>query len=128
MKVEISIGELVDRVTILSIKCERVHDDAKLVNIKYEYGQLKKAMESIGMTERDSEFLELRSVNERLWAIEDRLREKENRKEFDDQFIELARSVYIENDVRAALKRRINISKGSRVIEEKSYSDYRQQG
>jgi hypothetical protein len=124
VKVEISIGELVDRVTILSIKWERIRDEAKLVNIRYEYGQLTKAMESIGITERDREFLELRRVNERLWEIEDRIRDKEHKMEFDEEFIQLARSVYLENDTRAAIKRRINIQRGSPIIEEKSYTDY----
>jgi hypothetical protein len=124
VKVEISIGELVDRVTILSIKCERMHDEEKLVNVRYEYRLLRDAMHAVGITERSAEFIELRRTNERLWEIEDKIREKEHTKEFDEEFIQLARSVYFENDTRAAVKRKINLEKGSRIIEEKLYTDY----
>ena len=126
MKVEVSIGELVDRVTILSIKSERIHDEAKLVNVRYEYLQLKEAMQSVGITECDREFVELRRVNVKLWEIEDKIRDKEHKKEFDEEFIQLARSVYLENDTRAAIKRKINHERGSQIIEEKSYTNYGQ--
>jgi hypothetical protein len=125
VKVEISIGELVDRVTILAIKSERIRDKDKLVNVLFEYHQLREAMHAVGIREDDSAFSELRRVNEKLWEIEDKIREKEHEKEFDDEFIQLARSVYLENDKRAAVKRKINLERGSQIIEEKSYTEYR---
>ena len=124
MKVEISIGELVDRVTILAIKSERIGDEAKLANVRYEYHQLREAMHAIGITERDSAYLELRRVNEKLWEIEDRIRDKQPKMEFDEVFIQLASSVYLENDTRAAIKRTINLQRKSPIVEEKSYTDY----
>lgn len=124
MKIEISNGELVDKVTILHIKREKVSDAAKLANIEKEYELLRKAMSNINITVESPEFSRLLEVNLRLWDIEDRIRQKEARQEFDDEFIQLARSVYFENDQRAAIKKEINLKTGSDLVEEKQYVDY----
>lgn len=124
MKIDVSIGELVDKVTILSIKLKKIKNKNKLVHIEKEYALLYKAMESIGLTVESETFKELENINLTLWEIEDKIRIKEAGKEFDADFIELARSVYIHNDHRAALKRNLNIAHGSEFIEEKEYADY----
>ena len=124
MKVEISSGELVDKVTILEIKLEKIGDPVKLPNVSREYDLLKHAMEAAGIAADSDDFKELKAVNLRLWEIEDRIRRKERDQEFDEEFIELARSVYRENDRRFELKRRINEMTGSEIIEEKEYVDY----
>jgi hypothetical protein len=125
--VPISPGELIDKITILRIKTARILDAAKLANVRLELDLLEK-------TWRDSPFAAadilrderaLQEVNERLWDIEDRIREKEARQTFDREFIELARAVYHANDERAAIKRRINAALGSRLMEVKSYQPYR---
>lgn len=124
--VPLSPGELLDKITILRIKTARILDAAKLANVRLE-------LELLEMTWRDSHFAAgdiarderaLQEVNERLWDIEDRLREKEARQIFDREFIELARAVYHSNDERAAIKKRINLTLGSRLMEEKSYQGY----
>lgn len=125
MKIDVSIGELVDKVTILAIKLSKIKDGGKLKNIKMEYELLKVSMESIGITEDSEEFLHLKAVNLNLWEIEDKIRIKEKNKEFDDEFIQLARSVYLENDKRFDLKKEINLKYGSELIEEKEYVDYK---
>lgn len=126
IKIEISYGELLDKITILQIKQERITDPEKLENIGKELEILSASWSSSPSSEIDveSEMKELRGVNEKLWEIEDAIREKEAKKEFDEKFIELARAVYINNDERARLKRRLNIKLGSGLQEEKSYSDY----
>lgn len=124
MKVEISIGGLVDRVSILSIKLSRIKDPEKLKNIRLEYDMLVVAMRQVGIEVNDSIFGQLRDINLKLWDIENGLRSKEAKKEFDDEFVELARSVYINNDERAALKRKISVDFGSAIIEENEYSHY----
>jgi hypothetical protein len=124
MKVEISIGGLVDRVSILSIKLSRIKDPEKLKNIRIEYDMLVVAMRQVGIEVNDSIFGQLRDINLKLWDIENGLRSKEAKKEFDDEFVELARSVYINNDERAALKRKISVDFGSAIIEENEYSHY----
>lgn len=125
MKIEISTGELVDKVTILAIKLEKISDPAKIKNIRREYELLLKPMAQCGI-ETDSEaFLALKEVNLKLWDIEDRIRIKEAAKAFDSEFIDLARSVYFTNDERAEIKKRINLATGSELVEEKEYVDYK---
>ncbi|MDA8350882.1 MAG: DUF6165 family protein [Pseudomonadota bacterium] len=124
--VPISPGELLDKITILRIKAERMRDAAKLANVRLELELLEQTWrEACGAADVASEERALQAVNERLWDIEDRIRAKEAARAFDAQFIELARSVYIENDERAAVKKRINLALGSRLLEEKSYQAYR---
>jgi len=124
--VPISPGELLDKITILRIKAERIGDAAKLANVRLELKLLEQTWrEACGTVDVATEERALQAVNERLWDIEDRIRAKEAERAFDAQFIELARSVYIENDERAAVKKRINLALGSRLLEEKSYQAYR---
>ena len=124
--VAISPGELLDKITILRIKSARMADAAKLENVRLELGLLERTWRDSGCDRfdvaRDEQALQ--EVNERLWVIEDRIREKEAARAFDAEFIELARSVYIENDSRAAIKKRVNLAMGSRIVEEKSYKPY----
>lgn len=126
VSVPISIGELIDKLTILEIKSERIADAQKLINIRKELSFLREIWNSLAQASRPITELRarLKSVNEILWDIEDQIRVKEARQEFDEKFIELARAVYTHNDHRAALKRRINLALGSEVIEEKSYAEY----
>jgi hypothetical protein len=125
MKVDVSIGELVDKVTILKIKLDKIKSEEKLKNIKKEYDILNDKMESTGVKEDNPDFIELRKVNEALWDIEDKIRIKEMNKEFDDEFIQLARSVYFQNDKRSDIKRNINLTFNSELVEEKEYVDYK---
>lgn len=125
MLVEVSIGEVVDKVTILSIKLEKFKDQVKRENVQREYNILVKDINELGITEKSAEFIDLRAVNVKLWNIEDRIRVKELHQEFDKEFIEVARSVYFENDVRAEIKKRINLKFGSELVEEKEYVDYK---
>jgi len=124
--VPISPGELLDKITILRIKKERVRDPAKLANVCLELELLEQTWRQSGCAaaSRGEDEHALRGVNEKLWDIEDRIRSKESTQSFDAEFIELARSVYLTNDERAVIKRRINISLGSRILEEKSYASY----
>lgn len=126
MKVEISTGEFLDKLTILQIKSERIADPEKLNSINKELNLLQDIWQHSPHheTNLDPEMAELKKVNEALWDIEDDIRDKERRKEFDQVFIELARSVYLKNDMRAAIKRTINMKTGSELIEEKSYAEY----
>lgn len=124
MKIEVSIGELVDKVSILTIKLEKIVNPRKRSNISKEYDLLSKAMQEIGIKTDNQEYEALCRVNRKLWDIEDRIRLKEAHKAFDDDFIELARAVYFTNDERAAIKRRINEAFGSELMEEKEYVDY----
>ena len=125
--VPLSPGELLDKITILRIKEARILDAGKLANVKLELALLEETWRSCGGSTHDVALDEraLLNVNERLWDIEDRIREKEARQTFDRDFIELARAVYICNDERAAIKKRINVQLGSRLVEEKSYKQYR---
>ena len=125
MKIEISVGELVDKVTILSIKLQKIQNVQNRANIAKEYEILHRSMEAAGIAADSDEFKRLKEINLILWDIEDRIRLKEAKKEFDDEFIELARSVYIQNDQRYELKRKINLSTNSALIEEKEYVDYK---
>ncbi len=124
MKIEVSVGEIVDKLSILQIKKENIIDKEKLQNVNKEYLYLHEIVFSELNINHDDDYLRLLEVNKTLWKIEDDIREKESKKEFDNQFIELARSVYITNDVRANIKKSINIKYGSLFVEEKSYSDY----
>ncbi len=124
--VDVSVGELIDKITILEIKAARLGDPAQLSNVKNELKSLVAARDaalppSAELTELS---LLLKRINERLWCIEDDIRDRERAKDFGPRFIELARSVYVCNDERAALKRRINELLGSRIVEEKSYAPY----
>lgn len=126
--VPISPGELLDKITILRIKAQRMTDREKLDNVRHELELLEKTWrESARQAGADvsAEERALEAVNARLWDIEDDIREKELQRAFDARFIELARAVYINNDERAAIKKRINQKLGSKIVEEKSYKDYR---
>lgn len=126
ISIPISIGELIDKITILEIKSERVDDIEKLKNINKELALLSSTWNSssYAASEISKERAQLKSVNETLWDIEDQIRLKEAQGQFDETFIELARAVYINNDKRAAIKREINTILGSDIFEEKSYADY----
>lgn len=120
----VSVGELVDKITILRIKSRRIKDQEKLININYELNQLISVFSKLDIPDILFEFVELEDINRELWDIEDDIREKERSKQFDDEFIELARAVYITNDKRSEVKKQINIKVGSDLIEEKSYEQY----
>lgn len=125
MEIEVSIGEIVDKATILEIKLEEIKDENKLEFIKKEYQYLKDIIENkIGFLFNSQRFIDLKKINKHLWVIEDKIREKEKNSEFDSEFIELARSVYKTNDLRASLKLSINLIYKSEFIEVKSYSKY----
>ena len=120
--VPVSIGELYDKYTILQIKQERIKDEGKLVFINKELEYLKKHTDTFNL---DASLVrELKTVNEILWNVEDNIRDKERRKEFDAEFISLARNVYIKNSERSQLKNKINSNLNSELIDIKSYSEY----
>ena len=124
--VPISWGELLDKISILEIKRERIGDAAALANVLNELRLLERAAEPVaGAAAIVALRARLKSVNERLWEIEDGIREKEREGDFGEDFVALARSVYQRNDERAAIKREINLLLGSDLIEEKSYADSR---
>ena len=124
--VEISPGEMIDKITILLIKSERIKDEVQLANVRHELSVLSEEMDKNIPRSPDLDILvsELKSVNEALWGIEDDIRDCERAEEYSQLFIDLARSVYITNDKRADLKRDINLLLGSRIMEEKSYKPY----
>ena len=126
VNIEISIGEFFDKLTILEIKKQQIKDDSKLVNINTELDALNELLSGLAFSRADveSEVAELKAINEKLWVIEDDIRDKEAAKSFGQAFIELARSVYFTNDRRSEVKRDINIKLGSDFIEEKSYEEY----
>ena len=126
INIEISIGEFWDKITILQIKADRIKDKDKLVNITKELNQLVNHWEKTSHNEIEinEELKNLRHINEQLWDIEDDIRDKEQAQEFDDVFVELARSVYFINDKRAEVKKEINEKMGSSLVEEKSYKEY----
>jgi hypothetical protein len=128
IRVPISPGELLDKITILRIKAQRMSDPAKLANVHAELTALEETWGDSAYAKIDihAEIDALLGVNQRLWVIEDDIRDKERAQAFDAQFVSLARAVYIENDERAAIKRRINTRLGSTLIEEKSYRTYKQ--
>lgn len=121
-----SVGELLDKISILKIKQEKITDVQKLANINRELTELESIWISTQNPTIDLEELseQLKTVNSALWDIEDKIREKESTDSFDQEFIELARSVYKQNDLRAALKKEINLRSGSAFVEEKSYQQY----
>ncbi len=125
--VPVSPGELLDKITILRIKSARMTDPAKLANVRVELDALERTWRDSGaaIPAVAPDEAALQRVNEALWDIEDRIRDKEAAAEFDAAFIELARAVYVTNDERAAIKKRINTALGSRIVEEKSYQPYR---
>jgi hypothetical protein len=127
IKVPVSPGELLDKITILRIKSARMRDASKLANVRTELEALERIWSASPYAAIDvaSEVSALLAVNERLWTIEDDIRDKERAQSFDGEFVRLARAVYIENDERAAIKRRLNVKLGSSLIEEKSYADYK---
>ena len=124
--IPVSWGELVDKITILEIKSERLTDTKALLNVRKELDLLSRIFSDAGQAVTRIRDLktQLRKINETLWVIEDSIREKERTKSFDGEFIELARSVYVSNDERARIKREINKALGSDLMEEKSYSAY----
>jgi len=126
VQTEISIGEFFDKLTILEIKKARINSAEKLVNINHELNVLNELLAEQLFTREsiETEVKALREVNEALWEIEDDIRDKEAKKEFDERFIELARAVYITNDKRSDIKRDINLKLGSDFVEEKSYEEY----
>ena len=126
VRIEVSPGELVDKITILEIKLARLSDAGALANVRREHEMLAAERDKALSVSADLDRLtaELRSANEALWVIEDDIRERERAKDFGARFVELARAVYRNNDRRAALKREINELLGSAIIEEKSYSKY----
>jgi hypothetical protein len=126
IQVPVSYGELIDKITILEIKAERISDAARVANVRNELALLTRVWSDDAASGIDigAQRVRLKAVNEALWDIEDRIRLKEKAQAFDAEFIELARSVYIRNDERAAIKRAINERLGSPLVEEKSYQDY----
>lgn len=124
--VPVSFGELLDKISILQIKSERISDEAKLANIRTELSALEKTWMAHPAGVKDIARLraELKAVNERLWEIEDDIRLQDKAQAFDARFVELARSVYLQNDERARIKKDINLALGSLYVEEKSYKDY----
>ena len=121
-----SVGELLDKLTILEIKAEKIKDLGKLKNINYELKLLQQTWLETGLSHAKTEALkdDLKIVNLKLWKIEDDIRIKEKNRQFDEEFIQLARSVYYQNDDRAQVKKAINILTGSDLVEEKSYQSY----
>lgn len=126
IEVEVSIGELLDKITILEIKQERIKQEDKLKNIQKELSQLLRVKnESLNFNDEiDELYQSLKSTNEALWEIEDEIRNCERVKDFGPQFIQLARKVYNQNDIRCMIKRELNEKLGSELKEEKSYSNY----
>ena len=123
MIIEISIGEAFDRLTILKIKSEKIKDEAKLTNVMKEYYYLQNLMkDELEVDEDNEDFKRLLEINETLWDVEDLLREFEKENSFGQEFIHLARSVYVLNDKRATVKKEINLAYGSQFVEEKSYN------
>ena len=127
IRVPISPGEMIDKITILRIKSQRMTDPQKLHNVRTELEALLATWQASPYAAADiaADEAALQAVNERLWVIEDDIRDKERAQAFDAGFIALARAVYFENDERAAIKRRINVRLGSLLVEEKSYSSYK---
>lgn len=124
--VPLSPGEMLDKITILRIKAARMSDPVKVANVKHELALLEKTWRDSGAAAVDigDEEANLTRVNEKLWVVEDEIRDEERAKRFGDKFIELARAVYVVNDERAAIKKRINTAMGSTIVEEKSYQSY----
>ena len=130
LQVPVSVGEVVDKVTILEIKSNRISDESKLKNIRAELEQLRPLVSGgvFDSAEVSALFDGLRAVNGELWDIEDDIRAEEAAGRFGERFIELARAVYVTNDRRAELKKKLNLATGSDLVEEKSYEDYSGKG
>ena len=130
IRIDVSPGELIDKITILEIKAARFTDVEKLANVQRELALLQRAHAQTIAVSAEIERLtdELRRVNRQLWEIEDAIRVCEQQQDFGAKFIELARSVYHTNDIRAALKKQINEQLGSTIVEEKEYVDYGDDG
>lgn len=125
MTIEVSNGELIDKITILQIKKEEIRDKQKLSNVEREYVSLLHSASLLLNTKEVQQLCEqLKDVNHELWRIEDAIREKERAKTFDQEFVQLARSVYVTNDKRAAIKKQIDKITNSKLTEEKSYEKY----
>ena len=125
MKIEVSIGEVVDKYTILTIKKLFIHDSEKLVNVEKEWKLIKSALlKKYPETLTEPFTQELYDINKKLWKVEDDLRDCEHKNYFGEKFVELAREVYQLNDVRAIIKKQINEKYGSELIEEKSYKQH----
>lgn len=124
IEVPISIGELVDKITILEIKSFKITNSKQLAFITKEYEALLDKMHNLGLEQSAKLYHDLSEVNRSLWDIEDSIRIKEGKGEFDDEFIRLARSVYFQNDKRATIKRVINETTNSELVEVKQYSKY----
>ena len=127
MKVEVSNGELLDKLTILELKMSNISDDKKLINVRKEFNELNPLAKLLFEKFKDgllTKYKELALINSELWKIEDDIRECEKNKNFGEKFVELARAVYFTNDKRSDVKKQINILTGSGFIEEKSYEDY----
>ncbi|WP_039916320.1 DUF6165 family protein [Cellvibrio mixtus] len=124
----ISLGELIDKITILEIKAVHISDETKLKNVTHELNILNEKVDSLldatGKTKLEPLKKSLKDINQELWVIEDDIRDCERDKDFSDKFIQLARAVYFTNDKRAAVKKDINLAFGSELIEEKSYKNY----
>ena len=126
ISIPVSVGELIDKITILGIKKIKIKDKNKLLNVNREYKYLKEILrKKIKISLKiKNEILALKKINLKLWNIEDKKRKAEKNKKFDSAFIKYARNVYIYNDIRAKIKHNINVLAGSKIIEEKSYSRY----
>lgn len=126
IKVPVSFGEVLDKITILEIKSERIADATKVRNVQLELDELSRTWdEAVGDPATIAGLrAQLKAVNEELWVIEDDIRDQEAAQDFGPRFIELARAVYVTNDRRAAIKKEVNLALGSRFVEEKSYQDY----
>ena len=127
MKIEVSNGEILDKITILVIKSKKITDPIKLKNINNELDELQPFLDVVNYESNstvNSLVKELESVNEKLWNVEDKLRDKERSKQFDDEFIKLARDVYFTNDERSRIKKNLNEVTNSKLVEEKSYQKY----
>ncbi|GIR95380.1 MAG: hypothetical protein CM15mP98_03500 [Paracoccaceae bacterium] len=128
MKVEVSNGELLDKLSILELKLKNIKDDKKLINIKNEHGGLSPLCNNLFDNygnELRSLYAKLSEINAELWKIEDDIRECERNKDFGDEFVRLARAVYFTNDKRSDVKKSINLLTESGFVEEKSYEDYK---
>lgn len=124
MEIEVSVGEIVDKLSILQIKKENITDEVKLENVTKEFLYLHEIVFAKLNVSHEEQYVRLLEVNRELWDIEDKIRDKERDQEFDIEFIELARSVYFTNDKRAEIKKEINLKYNSTFVEEKSYNPY----
>ena len=127
ISVPVSPGELIDKLTILEIKSERMSDAKKIANVKLELQLLSDTWSKSDFAKIDisTEWSELKRINAELWDIEDKIRDEERHQRFGEEFIRLARAVYFINDDRASVKRQINDKLGSKIVEEKSYAEYK---